>query len=184
MKQRFTWWSTVVFVSMVSVGQVQAASALVNRSLTGLTAVRIIVEDLNRDTQATSLHKEQLYALAVQQLGKDGLAVVGPQDPTKAPIVYIRLSSVVGRAGKEAPVSFYLTVQVKRLAMLAQGTSSTCQATAASDPPLLLATTWEKGSMAMVNRNELFFYIQHILMNLLGDLATDQKQANGLTQAE
>jgi len=38
--------------------------------------------------------------------------------------------------------------------------------------------------MAMVNRNELFFYIQHILINLLGDLATDQKQANGLTQAE
>jgi len=184
MKQRFTWWSAVVFVSLVSLGQLQAASALVNRSLTGLTTVRIVVEDLNRDMQATGLRKEQLYALAVQQLGKDGFAVVGPQDPTKAPIVYIRLSSVVGGADKNAPVSFYLTVQVKRLAVLAQGPSSTCQATAASDPPPLLATTWEKGSMAMVNRNELFFYIQHILMNLLGDLATDQKQANGLTQAE
>ena len=184
MKQRFTWRRAVVFVSTVSVGQVQAASALVNRSLTGLTAVRIIVEDLNRNTQATGLHKEQLYTLAVQQLGKNGFAVVGPQDPTKAPIVYIRLSSVIGGADKEAPVSFYLTVQVKQLTMLAQEVSGTCQATAAPDPPPLLATTWEKGSMAMVHRNELFFYTQHILMNLLGDLATDQQQANGLSQAE
>ncbi len=176
--------AVVALLSVISAGQSQAVNAPVNRSLTGLTAVRIIVEDLNRDTQATGLCKEQLYALAVQQLGKDSFAVIGPQDPTKAPIVYIRLSSVVGGANNDAPVSFYLTVQVKRLAMLAQGTSSTCQATAASDPPPLLATTWEKGSMAMVNRNELFFYIQHILMNLLGYLATDQKQANGLTQAE
>jgi hypothetical protein len=80
----------VALMSIISTGQLQAVNAPVNRSLTGLTAVRIIVEDLNRDTQATGLRKEQLYALAVQQLGKDGFAVIGPQDPTKAPIVYIR----------------------------------------------------------------------------------------------
>src|SRR5712692_10291792 len=174
----------VALMSIISAGQSQAVNAPVNRSLTGLTAVRIVVEDLNRDMQATGLRKEQRYALAVQQLGKDGFAVIEPQDPTKAPIVYIRLSSVVGGASTDALVSFYLTVQVKQLAVLAQGMSGTCQATAASDAHPLLATTWEKGSMAMVNRNELFFYIQHILINLPGDLATDQKQANGLTQTE
>ena len=182
MKRGFIW-GMVTLLSVISVGQLQAVSVPVNRSLTGLTAVRIIVEDLNRDTQAAGLHKEQLYAVAAQQLGKDGIAVIGPQDQTKAPVVYIRLSSVVGGADNDAPVGFYLTVQVKQLAVLAQGISGTCQAAAASDAPPLLATTWEKGSMAMVNRAELFFYTQHILMNLLGDLATDQQQANGLSQA-
>src|SRR2546430_16943818 len=127
MKQRPPWWGAVVVISLVTVGQLQAASAPVNRSLTGLKALRIVVEDLNRDMQATGLRKEQLYTLAAQQLSKDGFTAVGPQDPSKAPVVYIRLSSVLGGA-KDMPVSFYLTVQVNQLAVLAQGTSSTCQA--------------------------------------------------------
>ena len=167
MKRGCTWWGVVMSMSITSAGQLQAASTPVNRSLTGLKAVRI---------------KEQLYTLAAQQLSKDGFTAVGPQDAAKVPVVYIRLSSVLGGA-KDMPVSFYLTVQVKQLAVLAQGTSSTCQAATTPETPPLLVTTWEKGSMAMVNRAELFFYIQHILINVLGDLATDQKQANEMTQA-
>jgi len=182
MKRGCTWWGVVMSMSITSAGQLQAASTPVNRSLTGLKAVRIVVEDLNRDMQATGLGKEQLYTLAAQQLSKDGFTAVGPQDAAKVPVVYIRLSSVLGGA-KDMPVSFYLTVQVKQLAVLAQGTSSTCQAATTPETPPLLVTTWEKGSMAMVNRAELFFYIQHILINVLGDLATDQKQANEMTQA-
>ncbi len=56
----------VALMSIISAGQSQAVNAPVNRSLTGLTAVRIVIEDLNRDMQATGLRKEQLYALAVQ----------------------------------------------------------------------------------------------------------------------
>ena len=185
MKQRFIGYScVVVLLSVVFAGRLLAASTPGTRSLTGLKSVRIVVEDLNRDMQALGLHKEQLHALAAQQLSKDGFTVIGPQDPTKVPIVYVRLSSVIGGAGKDAPASFYLTVQVKQLAMLTQGAASTCQAAAAPETPSFLVTTWERGNMAMVDRTELLFYTQRILINLLGELATDQKEASGLAQGE
>jgi len=144
-------------MSLLATRPLQAASAQVNRSLVGLTAVRIVVEDLNRDMQATGLRKEQLYTLAAQQLGKDGFTVVGPQDQTRVPLVYIRLSAVSGGATQDMPVSFYLNVQVKQLATLTQGMSGTCQAAATPETSPLLVTTWERGSMAIVNHAELFF---------------------------
>jgi hypothetical protein len=183
MKQKFIVW-LIVLLSPISVPRLHAASAASNRSLKGLAAVRVVVEDLNRDAQAAGLRKDQLYALAAQQLNKDGLTVIGPQDPAKAPIIYVRLSSAIGGANQDAPVSFYLNVQVKQLATFTRGSSGTCQTTGEPATPSFLATTWEKGSMAIVEHSQLLFYTRQILINLLGELTTDQKEANGLAQAE
>jgi len=182
MKQRFLVGALLI-ASIISAHWLQAASVGGSRSLKGLTTIRIVVEDLNRDAQETGLRKEQLYALAAQQLAKDGLTVIKPQEHSKVPIVYIRLSSIIARTQTDVPVSFYLNVQVKQLATLTQGLSGTCQAGGEPVANPFLVTTWEKGSMAMVERSQLRFYTQQILSNLLGDLVIDQKEANDLAPA-
>jgi len=46
------------------------------------------------------------------------------------------------------------------------------------DPPLLV-TTWEDGTMVMLDRKELGFYVGQVLTNLLGTLMQDHQEANG-----
>jgi hypothetical protein len=49
---------------------------------------------------------------------------------------------------------------------------------AAEEKPLLVST-WENGTMAMIARKEIGFYVRAILTNLVADLARDHKEANG-----
>ena len=151
------------------------------RSLEHLSTVRVIVEDLNRATQQLGLHKEQIFSLAAQQLIKDGLTVLKPEIQLPTPIVYVRLSSVVGGTDANAPVGVYLTVQVKQFARLVN--KQTAEAAGQSQAPKPhLVTTWENGTMVLTNPKELAFYTQNVLINLLGDLVHDHHQASGTSE--
>lgn len=145
------------------------------RSLEHLSTVRVIVEDLNRATQQLGLQKEQIFSLAAQQLIKDGLTVLKPEIQLPTPIVYVRLSSVIGGTNANAPVGVYLTVQVKQFARLVN--KQEAEAAGTSKPHLV--TTWENGTMVLTNPKELAFYTQNVLINLLGDLMQDSRQASG-----
>jgi len=162
----------------VIAGPLLAAGTSEVRSLAGVKALRVVVEDLNPAMQKTGLRKEQLQAVAEQQLVKSGLTVLQPQERTTVPMVYIRLSSVIGGNSKSAPISFYLIVQVKQLALLAPGVRLAFQTVEAPAAAPLLVTTWENGTMVMLDRSELFFYVGQTLTNLLGDLVHDYQQAN------
>ena len=171
-------WSILIGCLVISAQPVLARPGL--RSLEHLSTVRVIVEDLNRTTQQLGLQKERIFNLAAQQLIKDGLVVLKPEVRLPVPIVYVRLSSAVGGTNPNAPVSFYLTVQVRQLARLANGRKAEDEAEdkaeAAAKPHLV--TTWENGAMVLTNPRELAFYTQNVLINLLGDLMHDYQQAS------
>jgi hypothetical protein len=151
------------------------------RSLTGVMAVRVVVEDFNAAMQKTGLKKEQLSAVAHEALSKNGIRVLQPHDAGRVPLVYIRLSSVMGGEDDGAPVGLYLNMQVRQMAMLEkkEGTLAKQSISAAEEKPFLVST-WENGTMAMVGRKEIGFYVRTILTNLVGDFAHDHKEANGL----
>lgn len=146
------------------------------RSLIGMDVVQVAVEDLNRATRKTGLRKEQMQDFAEQYLVKHGMKVM--RGVKGGPIVYVRLSSVIGGMEARAPVSFYLTVQVKQFARLVHGRKATSIDLAPKELPLLV-TTWEDGTMVMLDRKELSFYVQQVLSNLLGALLQDHQEANG-----
>jgi len=149
------------------------------RSLVGMKAVRVVAEDLSTAMQKTGLRKEQLQATAEEALRKNGFTVLSAPETGKVPLVYVRLSSVFANDTGDGPISFYITLQIKQPATLVNGEhSATPQAKADAGEPPLLVTTWEGGTMAMVNREELSFYIKQTLLNLVGDLAQDHREAN------
>jgi hypothetical protein len=168
----------IVMLYCSIVKPVFAAAPSSIRSLTGVHAVRVVVEDLNQEMQKTGLRKEHIRVIAEQHLTKGGLTVVRAQDPGKVPLVYIRLSAVVSGPDTHAPLSFYLTVQLKQLGLL----SPDMQAASCSQdtPPVsrLLVTTWEEGTMVMTDRSGLPFYLQTTLTNLIATLAQDSAEAN------
>jgi hypothetical protein len=151
------------------------------RSLTGVMAVRVVVEDLNAAMQKTGLKKEQLHALAQEALTKNGIRMLNPQEVGRVPLLYIRLSSVISGEGDGAPVGLYLNLQVRQMAMLEkkEGTLAKQSISTAEERPFLVST-WENGTMAIVGRKEIGFYVRTILTNLVGDFAHDHKEANGL----
>lgn len=173
------WKKVLLFTLLLGTGMcppLLAAAPSRVRSLAGVEAVRVVVEDLNHATQQLGLRKEPIQAIAEKYLVEHGLKVVRGGGGT--PVVYIRLSSVIGGVQAHAPVSFYLTVQVKQFARLTHGRLATPASTAPEDPPLLV-TTWEDGAMVMLDRKELGFYVNQVLSNLLGALLQDQQDANG-----
>jgi len=156
-----------------------AASSSAVRSLMGMKTLRVLAEDLSEAMQKTGLRKEQLEGTAVEALRKNGFTVLNPQEAGKVPIVYVRLSSVFANDSGTGPLSFYLTLQVKQPATLAYSeTPATAQTPAGQDEKPLLVTTWEGGTMAMVNREEMLFYLKQTLLNLIGDLSSDHQEAN------
>src|SRR5215813_12814926 len=98
----------------------EAAMSSQVRSLVGVTAVRVVVEDFNAATQKIGLAKEPIQTAAETFLMQRGLKVV--HDVGGLPVVYVRLSSVIGGEQTHAPVSFYLAIQVKQFAHLAPAT--------------------------------------------------------------
>src|SRR5215204_4698575 len=169
----------LVIVSFAQFALAEPSSAI--RSLSGMIAVRVVVEDLNAAMQKTGLKKEHLHALAQDALSKNGMRVLQPQDAGRVPLVYIRLSSVMGGEEDGAPVGLYLNMQVRQMAMLEkkEGALAKQSISPAEEKPLLVST-WENGTMAMVGRKEIGFYVRTILTNLVGDFAHDHKEANGL----
>ncbi|NOT54324.1 MAG: hypothetical protein HOP18_06935 [Deltaproteobacteria bacterium] len=168
----------VVTFSFAKGALAEPSSAI--RSLTGVTAVRVVVEDFNAAMQQTGLQKEQLYALASETLNKNGIRVVQPGEVERVPLVYIRLSSVMGGEGDGAPVGLYLNMQVRQMAMLEKkGETPAKQPIAIAEEKPVLVSTWENGTMAMVGRQEIGFYVRTILTNLVADFAHDHKEANG-----
>lgn len=173
------WKNALGFVLLVGTGicpPLLAAPLSRVRSLSGVETVQVVVEDLNRATQKTGLHKEHLQAAAEKFLLEQGLKVM--RGASGIPLVYIRLSSVIGGEQTYAPVSFYLTVQVKQFAHLAQVRTPTPLVSIPDDPPFLV-TTWEDGAMVMLDRQEFGFYVRQVLENLLGVLVQDYQEANG-----
>jgi|GEM_PF-4363427 len=149
------------------------------RSLAGVKAVRVVAEDLTPAVQKTGLRKEQLEGTAAEALRKDGFVVLSAQERAKVPLVYVRLSSVFANEGGAGPISFYITLQIKQPAtLLSEGPSVPSDAKSNIGEAPLLVTTWEGGTMAMVNPRELFFYVKQTLLNLIGDLARDHQEAN------
>ena len=144
------------------------------RSLTGIPALHVLVEDFNAATQKIGLQKNQLQTLAETYLIQHGVKV--SHDEHSVPAVYIRLSAVVGSDHSHAPISFYLTVEVKQFAHLAPASGAV--PTAVSTEPPLLVSTWEDGTMAMLDRSELEFYVNQILTNLLDELVQEYQDAN------
>jgi hypothetical protein len=143
-----------------------------------VVGVRILIDDFNLALQKTGLQKGQLYAIVEQALQKNNFKVVKSGEPGKVPFVYVRLSSVIPGGGESAPISFYLNVHVKQPAVLAYGEpSATPIVSEKPTPPPLVVTTWERGTMAVVDRRELLFYVQNILINAIGDLAADRHEA-------
>lgn len=178
------WRASVIFGALallltgsVSLGFVVSSSAI--RSLVGLKTVRVVAEDLSLTMQKTGLRKEQVEGTATAALRKNGFTVLSAQEAGKVPLVYVRLSSVFAHEDGSGPISFYITLQVKQPATLLTGGQMTLTPAKddAGEPPLLV-TTWEGGTMAMVNQRELFFYIKQTLVNLVGDLARDRQEAN------
>lgn len=156
-----------------------AASNSAVRSLVGVKTVRVVAEDLSTTMQKTGLRKEQLQSTAEEALRKNGFTVLSAPEAGKVPFVYIRLSSVFADDEGAGPISFYITLQVKQSATLLDGGQpATAQTKPDAGESPLLVTTWEGGTMAMVNRGELFFYIKQTLLNLIGDLAHDYQEAN------
>jgi hypothetical protein len=168
----------IVTLCCSAVKPVFAAASSSIRSLRGVHAVRVVVEDLNQEMQKTGLRKEHLRVIAEQQLTKGGLPVVHAQDPGKVPLVYIRLSAVVSRADAHAPLSFYLTVQLKQLGLLPPDRQDTSCSQDILHASRLLVTTWEDGTMVMTDRSGLPFYVQTTLTNLIANLAQDSREAN------
>ena len=150
------------------------------RSLTGVIAVRVVVEDFNAAMQKTGLKKEQLYALAQEALTKNGIRMLNPQEAGRVPLLYIRLSSVISGEEDGAPVGLYLNMQVRQMAILENNQQAAKYTTALAEEKPLLVSTWENGTMAMVARKEIGFYVRTILTNLVGDFAHDHKEANEL----
>ena len=149
------------------------------RSLVGVKAVRVVAEDLSPAMQKTGVRKEQIEGTAAEALRKNGFTVLSVQEAGKVPLVYVRLSSVFANDTGDGPISFYITLQIKQPAILVNGEhSATLQAKADAGESPLLVTTWEEGTMAMVNREELSFYIKQTLLNLVSDLARDYQEAN------
>jgi hypothetical protein len=155
----------------------QAATPSSIRSLVGVGNVRLVVEDLNQATQQTGLRKEHIDAIARDQLGKRGFPPLPPQQQGKAPMIYVRLSLVTAGEDADAPISIYLTVQLKQWTILAHK-SAACEMDETRVGAPLLVTTWERGTMVMMNRKELGFYVRQVLINLLWELAEDTKTAN------
>ena len=180
MRQQFLWSFVALFVlSFATKVAAEPPSAI--RSLTGVTAVRIMVEDFNSTMQKTGLQKEQLYAIAQGVLIKDGIRVLSPQEAGQVPLFYIRLSSVFGGEGSNVPLSFYLLVQLRQKAFLEKREDLVAQHTIATmEEKPLIVSTWENGTMVMVTRKELFFYVKQVLTNLVADFVRDQKEANRL----
>lgn len=172
-------FAALVMFSFAQFALAEPPSAI--RSLAGVTAVRIMVEDLNAAMQKTGLKKEQLHALAQDALSKNGIQVLQPQDAGRVPLFYIRLSSVVSGEGDGAPVGLYLNMQIRQMAVLEkkEGILAKKTISTAEEKPLFVST-WENGTMAMVARKEIGFYVRTILINLVGDFAHDHKEANGL----
>ena len=175
---------TVVFsvLGLLCDGVFSSSFAVPNsaiRSLAGVKAVRVVVEDLTSAMQKTGLRKEQIQGTAEEALRKNGLTVLNAQEAGKVPLVYVRLSSVFANDTGDGPISFYITLQVKQPATLINGgQTATPQFQSGAGEPPLIVTTWEGGTMAMVNREELFFYVKQTLLNLVGDLARDHQEAN------
>jgi hypothetical protein len=169
----------LVIVSFAQFALAEPSSAI--RSLSGMMTVRVVVEDLNAAMQKTGLKKEYLHTLAHEALSKNGIRVLQLQDAGRVPLLYIRLSSVIGGEEEGAPVSLYLNMQVRQMAVLEkkEGTLAKQSIPTAEEKPLLVST-WENGTMAMVGRKEIGFYVRTILTNLVGEFAHDHKEANGL----
>lgn len=150
------------------------------RSLVGVKTVRVIVENFSPSMQQTGLRKEQLIETVAEALRKAGFVVLGAREFGKVPLVYVRLSSVFANDEGSGPISFYMSLQLKQpAALLSEGhpdTSAVKPADTGESP--LIVTTWEGGTMAMVNGQELFFYVKQTLLNLVGDLARDHQEAN------
>jgi hypothetical protein len=168
----------LVLLCCSTVNPVSATTPSRIHSLEGVSAVRVVVEDLNQEIQKTGLHKEHLRVIAEQQLTKAGLTVVRAQDPGKVPLFYIRFSAVVGGSDTHAPLSFYLTVQLKQLGLLSPHRQETSCSQDTRQPSPLLVTTWEDGTMVLTDRSGLPFYVQTTLTNLIANLVQDSQEAN------
>lgn len=174
----YVGFAALVIFSLAQSALAEPPSAI--RSLAGVTAVRIMVEDFNAAMQKTGLKKEHLHAIAQDALSKNGIPVLQPQDAGQVPLVYIRLSSVMSREDDGAPVGLYLNMQVRQMAILEKNQQAAEQTIALADEKPLVVSTWENGMMAMVARKEIGFYVRTILVNLVEDFARDRKEANGL----
>ena len=171
-------FATLVMISFAQFALAEPPSAI--RSLAGVTAVRIMVEDFNAAMQKTGLKKEYLHALAQDALSKNGIQVLQPQEAGRVPLVYIRLSSVMSGEDAGAPVGLYLNMQIRQIAILENNQQAAKRTIAPADEKPLFVSTWENGTMAMVARKEIGFYVRAILTNLVGDFARDHREANGL----
>jgi hypothetical protein len=178
MALRFVLCAILLLVSTPG-GPVFATTPSAIRSLAKLEAVRVVVEDFNTAMQKTGLQKGQLQARAEDYLKRNGFVVVPAHEPGAVPVVYIRLSSVIGGDETQGAVSFYLVVQVKQLVTLGRGLPVPAQAGEAQEAVSLLATTWENGTMAMLDHSAFPFYLQQTLTNLLGELVQDYQEASG-----
>lgn len=172
----------LVFLGSFFVTTISAVAGPGSRSLEHLSTVRVVVEDLTQAMQQLGLRKELLLNFAVQRLLQDGLTVLKPEVQLPVPIVYIRLSAVITEAAKEAPVSMYLTVQVKQFARLEQDLVAVAAGIPQAKPHLV--TTWEKGTLVMTTAGELPFYTQNLMLNLLGDLVHDYQETSGAEQLQ
>jgi hypothetical protein len=79
-----------------------------------------------------------------------------------------------------APVGLYLNMQVRQMAVLENKQQAAKHTIVLAEEKPLLVSTWENGTMAMVGRKEIGFYVRTILTNLVGDFTRDHKEANGL----
>lgn len=172
----------LVFLGSFCVTTVSALAGPGSRSLGHLSTLRVVVEDLTQAMQQLGLRKELLFNFATQRLIQDGLTVLKPEVQLPVPVVYIRLSAVITETAKEAPVSLYLTVQVKQFARLERDLVAMAAGAAQTKPHLV--TTWENGTMVMTTAGELPFYTQNLLINLLSDLVHDYQEAQGAERVE
>lgn len=172
----------LVFLGSFCVTTASALAGPGSRSLEHLSTVRVVVEDLTQAMQQLGLRTERLFNFAAQRLVQDGLTVLKPEVQLPVPVVYIRLSAVIAEAAKEAPVSMYLTVQVKQFARLERDLVGVAAGAAQTKPHLV--TTWENGTMVMTTAGELPFYTQNLLINLLSDLVHDYQEAKGAEPVE
>jgi hypothetical protein len=147
-----------------------------------LSTVRVVVEDLTQAMQQLGLRKELLFNFAAQRLIQDGLTVLKPEVQLSVPVVYIRLSAVITEAAKEAPVSMYLTIQVKQFARLERDLVAVAAGAPQTKPHLV--TTWENGTMVMTTAGELPFYTQNLMINLLSDLVHDSQETSRTEQLQ
>lgn len=163
---------TILWNGMSTTARAATPSGL--RSLAGVTAMHVAVEDLNSTTRRIGLQKKQIQAIAETYLKEHNIQLIGIGGGI--PILYIRVSSVVGGEQPQTPISFYLTVQVKQFAHLAQSQSAATVPDSEGATPLLV-TTWEEGTMVMTSRAELGFYVRQVLLNVLGEFLQDYQDA-------